>query len=143
MTLHTADCQEVGLEGLPTTDEPLPGSKVSGTGKRVGEGQEHANTHPTVKPIELLRWLVRLLSRPGQMVLDPFGGSGTTAIACVLEGRRWIAIERDPDYARIASARIAWWEREARRKPGRSVSQILGEGPRVRTGTEVRQGVLL
>ena len=90
-----------------------------------------ANTHATVKPIELMRWLVRLLSRPGQVVLDPFLGSGTTAIACVLEGREWIGVEKDEDYARIARARIEWWRREYRRKPGRTVAQILGEGPRV------------
>lgn len=68
-----------------------------------------ANTHPTVKPIELMRWLIRLITPPGGVVLDPFSGSGTTACAAVLEGFVPVGIERDPEYASIAEARIAWW----------------------------------
>ena len=59
-----------------------------------------------------MRWLVRLVTPPGGIVLDPFLGSGTTACAAILEGFRWIGIEREPEYARIAEARIAWAERE-------------------------------
>lgn len=64
------------------------------------------NIHPTVKPIELMRRLIRLVSRPGHVILDPFMGSGTTGVAAVLEGRHFIGIERDPDYFKIASTRI-------------------------------------
>ena len=60
-------------------------------GYTCGGTTPRANIHPTAKPIELMRWLVRLLSRPGQTVLDPFLGSGTTAIACLLEGRAWLS----------------------------------------------------
>ena len=67
------------------------------------------NTHPTLKPIALMRWLIRLLAPPGGIVLDPFLGSGTTAIAAHLEGRDWIGIERDENYAKIAEARIRHW----------------------------------
>jgi len=67
------------------------------------------NVHPTVKPIELMRWLVRLVTPPGGLVLDPFTGSGTTGCAAVLEGVRFVGIEREPEYAAIARARIAWW----------------------------------
>jgi len=66
------------------------------------------NHHPTVKPIELMRYLVRLTKTPtGGVVLDPFMGSGTTGIACVLEGREFIGIEREAEYVEIAEKRIA------------------------------------
>jgi DNA modification methylase len=67
------------------------------------------NVHPTVKPIELMRWLVRLVTPPDGLVLDPFTGSGTTGCAAVLEGFRFVGIEREPEYAQIARARIRWW----------------------------------
>jgi DNA modification methylase len=57
-----------------------------------------------------MRWLVRLVTPPGGLVLDPFLGSGTTAVAAELEGLRWLGIERDPGYARIAEGRIAFWQ---------------------------------
>ena len=69
------------------------------------------NSHPTVKPISLMRWLVRLVTPPGGTVLDPFAGSGTTGCAAALEGFGFVGIERDPDYVQIARARIAWWDR--------------------------------
>lgn len=65
------------------------------------------NTHPTVKPVELMRWLVRLVTPPGGTVLDPFAGSGTTGMACRYEQRRFIGIEREAEYAAIADRRIA------------------------------------
>jgi site-specific DNA-methyltransferase (adenine-specific) len=65
------------------------------------------NPHPTVKPIELMRWLVRLACPSGGLVLDPFCGSGSTGAAAVLEQRRFLGIELDPDSARVARARIA------------------------------------
>lgn len=76
-----------------------------------GDGTERAarNHHPTVKPVELMRWLVRLVTPPGGLVLDPFAGSGTTGIAAALEGAHFVGIERDPEYVVIAHARIAWW----------------------------------
>jgi DNA modification methylase len=68
-----------------------------------------ANVHPTVKPIELMRWLIRLVTPPGGTVLDPFLGSGSTGAAAVLERVEFIGIERDPEYLPIADARIKWW----------------------------------
>ena len=71
-------------------------------------GLEGTNHHPTIKPIELMRYLVRLTKTPtGGVVLDPFMGSGTTGCACVLEGRDFIGIEREPEYIEIAEKRIA------------------------------------
>ena len=63
--------------------------------------------HPTVKPLDLMRWLVRLVTPPGGLVLDPFAGSGTTAEACVLEHMRCIAIEREPDYLPLIVSRLS------------------------------------
>lgn len=62
--------------------------------------------HPTVKPLDLMRWLVRLVTPPGGLVLDPFAGSGTTAEACVIEGFRCVTIEREADYLPLITARL-------------------------------------
>jgi site-specific DNA-methyltransferase (adenine-specific) len=85
--------------------------------KRSGAAR---NPHPTVKPLELMRWLVRLACPPGGLVLDPFTGSGTTGAAVGLEGRRFLGIERETAYSEIAAARIRHWARgecEVRRVP--------------------------
>lgn len=67
-----------------------------------GEG----NTHPTVKALSLMRWLVRLVTRKGGLVLDPFMGSGTTGVACAVEGMRFVGCEKEPEYFEIAKRRI-------------------------------------
>jgi site-specific DNA-methyltransferase (adenine-specific) len=67
-----------------------------------GEG----NSHPTVKPTELMRYLCRLVTPPGGVVLDPFMGSGSTGKAAVLEGFRFIGIEREAEYLEIARQRV-------------------------------------
>lgn len=59
-----------------------------------------------VKPLDLMRWLVRLVTPPGGTVLEPFAGSGTTVEACVIEGFDCIAIEREADYLPLTVARI-------------------------------------
>lgn len=64
------------------------------------------NHHPTVKPTALMRYLCRLVTPPGGIVLDPFMGSGSTGKAAMLEGFHFIGIERDADYLEIAKARI-------------------------------------
>jgi len=65
------------------------------------------NHHPTVKPTDLMRYLCRLVTPPGGVVLDPFTGSGSTGKAATLEGFRFIGIEREAEYVEIAKARIA------------------------------------
>ena len=65
------------------------------------------NTHPTVKPVALMRWLVRLITPPGGIVCDPFCGSGSTGCAAVLEGFDFVGIEREAELAALADARIA------------------------------------
>ena len=64
------------------------------------------NHHPTVKPTDLMRYLCRLVTPPDGIVLDPFMGSGSTGKAAVLEGFRFIGIEREEEYCEIAKARI-------------------------------------
>jgi site-specific DNA-methyltransferase (adenine-specific) len=75
-------------------------------GNPYGRWQPRKNIHPTVKPIDLMRYLVRLVTPPNGICLDPYLGSGTTAIACEMEKFRWIGIELVPEYAEIAKARI-------------------------------------
>jgi DNA modification methylase len=69
-------------------------------------GLDARNPHPTVKPVSLMRWLVRLITPPGGLVVDPFAGSGTTAVAALLEGRRVICIEKEAEYVPVINARI-------------------------------------
>lgn len=76
----------------------------AGSTERPRDGE---TAHPTVKPLELMRWLVRLVTPPGGTVLEPFAGSGTTAEACVLEGFRCIAIEREAAYLPLIVARLS------------------------------------
>ena len=63
-------------------------------------------SHPTVKPLDLMRWLVRLVTPPGGLVLDPFAGSGTTAEACILEGFRCVTIDKEPEHLPLILQRI-------------------------------------
>lgn len=74
------------------------------TAERPRDGD---TAHPTVKPLDLMRWLVRLVTPPGGTVLEPFAGSGTTAEACVIEGFRCIAIEREASYLPLIVARLS------------------------------------
>jgi DNA modification methylase len=74
-------------------------------------GLAERNTHETVKPIALMRYLIRLVARPGGTVLDPFAGSGTTGCAAALEGMSFIGVELSPHNAEIANQRIRHWER--------------------------------
>ena len=69
--------------------------------------RDDGNTHPTVKPTDLMRYLCRLVTPPGAVVLDPFAGSGSTGRGAVLEGFQFIGIEREIEYVEIAWARVA------------------------------------
>lgn len=69
-------------------------------------GPDPIKLHPTQKPIALMRYMVRTYSNPGDLVLDPFMGSGTTAIACVLEHRNFIGFELDKHYWEVANKRL-------------------------------------
>ena len=99
--------REAGCEGLPA--EVLDFFPAAGP----RADSRTRNPHPTLKPIELMRWLVRLVCPAGGLVLDPFMGSGTTGIAAALERRRFCGIEAEERYVEIARARIDHWGREA------------------------------
>jgi site-specific DNA-methyltransferase (adenine-specific) len=68
-------------------------------------GLPDRNTHPTVKSIALMRHLIRLIAAPGSLILDPFTGSGSTAVAAIEEGCRFVGIEQDPQHAETARLR--------------------------------------
>jgi len=93
--------QAVGREdGSAGTKSPRAGASRTAT--------DLVNVHPTVKPTELMRYLVRMVTPPGGTVLDPFTGSGSTGRAAMLEGMRFIGCELSPEYAEIALARIRY-----------------------------------
>lgn len=102
-------------------DEGLEGFEVKQTHNRKADGksviepssqQLRANIHPTVKPTDLMRYLCRLVTPPGGIVLDPFTGSGSTGKAAILEGFQFIGIEREAEYIEIARARIEHAQKE-------------------------------
>ena len=68
---------------------------------------ERGSVHPTQKPVALMEYLIRTYTNPGELVLDNTMGSGTTGVACINAGRRFIGIERDEEYMKIAESRIA------------------------------------
>lgn len=82
------------------------GDKNPGSFQGEGTDKTSQNNHPTVKPTNLMRYLCRLVTPPGGIVLDPFMGSGSTGKAAILEGFKFIGIEREADYISIATARI-------------------------------------
>jgi DNA modification methylase len=114
--------RNAGLDGLP---ERSVGDKGNGLARRcatcsssVIDGCEcpdrtfinptRTNHHPTVKPLALMRWLVKLVTPPGGTVLEPFAGSGTTLMACVMEGFNGIGIELTDEYLPIIEGRVKW-----------------------------------
>lgn len=126
---YAAKCSKAerdkGCEHLPEKQEglqlPRGKCKECGTWKNAGEKQcvcggewemtsnpppKARNNHPTVKPQALMRYLCKLVTPPDGIVLDPYMGSGSTGVAALEEGFHFIGIERDPDYFKIAQARI-------------------------------------
>jgi site-specific DNA-methyltransferase (adenine-specific) len=96
-----------GMEALQIDDSREPDAPGANNPRNRG-GRKATNFHPTVKPVELMRYLCRLTATPtGGIVLDPFMGSGTTGVACVLEGREFIGIDKEAHYCAIAEQRLA------------------------------------
>ena len=75
------------------------------------------NNHPTVKPVELMKYLIKLITPPGGTVLDPFNGSGSTGMAAVELGHAYIGCELDPNYVDISKKRIEAWIKKDEPKP--------------------------
>lgn len=88
-------------------DMPYGGANRSG---------KSVNSHPSIKPIKLMSWLITLGSQKGNTILDPFIGSGTTAIACVLSDRKYIGVELDREYFEIAMRRLSYYEKQIKPK---------------------------
>ena len=99
--------RNAGLEGMPLGELPASARSKPAPGRKDALGQPRQNNHPTVKPLKLMEYLCKLTRTPeGGVVLDPFGGSGTTAVACRNTGRKYILIEKDPHYCEIVRARV-------------------------------------
>jgi len=100
--------KEAGLESLEfgTTDD---GRKTAASTPHQRGKTLRKNTHPTVKPIALMQWIVELICPPGGVVLDPFCGSGSTGCAALCAGRDFIGIDLDPKSVEIAEMRIDKW----------------------------------
>jgi site-specific DNA-methyltransferase (adenine-specific) len=81
-------------------------SKASKAERNIGLPDDEQNEHPTVKPVDLMRWLVQLVTAEGQVVVDPFAGSGTTLIAADFLGREWVGVEKDEEHAELARRRV-------------------------------------
>lgn len=102
--------REEGLDNAPQKTAGVGDERPSGSfNERLGKTPTapRANTHPTVKPTDLMAYLCRLVTPPGGVVLDPFMGSGSTGKAALREGFGFIGCEMSPEYMAIASARIA------------------------------------
>lgn len=119
--------RNAGLDGLP---EKQVGPKGNGLARkcaicgastmdgcqcpdRTFENPQRQNFHPTVKPIALMRYLVRLVTPPNGTVLDPFLGSGTTAVSAILEGFTWVGCEMTDDYLPIIRGRVQHAQRQS------------------------------
>jgi site-specific DNA-methyltransferase (adenine-specific) len=100
--VRNARCTKCGRVKFAAADARCQCAEPEWTASSSGR----ANSHPTVKPVDLMRHLVRLVTPPGGTVLDPFLGSGTTALAAEMEGFAWVGIEKEAEYVRIAEARL-------------------------------------
>jgi site-specific DNA-methyltransferase (adenine-specific) len=110
--------RDFGCDDLPLKSAGEMTDRKDGTAglksPRAGAGRTGGgrNPHPTVKPVSLMQWLLWLIAPPGCVVLDLFLGSGTTGMAAVADGYRFIGIERELEYLTTADARIAHTLRE-------------------------------
>jgi site-specific DNA-methyltransferase (adenine-specific) len=107
-------CASIGVE-YKDNETQLPGIgmvKDHGLRQEIEKIRGYSsagNNHPTVKPIELMKYLIKLITPPGGTVLDPFNGSGSTGCAAVELGHTYIGCELDPAYVEISQKRIAAW----------------------------------
>ena len=97
--------RNMGCEEMEEKNTDDGRSVVSDRPHQRGASQRK-NNHPTIKPIKLMEYLIKLVSKENAIVLDPFLGSGTTAIACLKQNRKYIGIEKEKEYIEIAEARI-------------------------------------
>jgi site-specific DNA-methyltransferase (adenine-specific) len=103
--------REAGLDGVEAKKVLIYSEKAQGPLPQQTPSipSQRANHHPTVKPIALMRYMIRLVAPRGAVVLDPFMGSGSTGCAAMVEGMQFIGIDITPEYVDIARRRLAWW----------------------------------
>jgi modification methylase len=104
------------------------------------KGEDGRKAHPTQKPEALLHRIILATTKAGDVMLDPFFGTGTTGVVAKRFGRRWIGIERDPDYAAAAELRIEAVEPLA--ESALAIAQSKRSAPRVAFGTVVELGIV-
>jgi DNA modification methylase len=110
--------RNAGLDGLEAkrhsdrVADDLPG----GDNPRNRSNEAKQNFHPTVKPVQLIRYLIKMVTPPKGTVLDPFLGSGTTAVAAILEGVEWKGCELTEDYLPIIKGRTTWATKERKKQ---------------------------
>lgn len=111
--------RELGCDSLPSIEGWRMTNRKEGTAglnsPRAGAGRTQRglkNHHPTLKPIALMRWLCRLVTPPGGIMLDTYTGSGSAMMAAVLEGFDCVGCELEEEYIPIAKARIQWAHEE-------------------------------
>lgn len=131
--------RNAGLEGFDPQFAPTMNNGIGAKEHDPETATRKANVHPTVKPIALMRWLIRLVTPPGGLVLDPFTGSGTTGCAAALEGFEFVGIEREAEYRAIAEARIAFW---AEHEGAQETDKILAGDRKRKAVAETGQGAL-
>lgn len=124
--------KEAGLVYFPRkkAGEVTGGRKEGSAGlknPRAGAGRTSGarNVHPTVKSVDLMRWLIRLITPPGGIVLDPFTGSGTTGVAARAEGLRFLGFEQDSAFVRIATARVFYADTKLSLQPAHAAQSAL------------------
>ena len=116
MLSHAEECDSWCVEGCPV-EQTRDASKfffVSKATTKDRNSGEVTNIHPTVKPTDLMRYLVKMVCPEGAIVLDPFTGSGSTGKASILEGRKFIGIEMTDEYLPIIETRLTHAMTEAR-----------------------------
>jgi site-specific DNA-methyltransferase (adenine-specific) len=104
--------REAGLDGVEKIKLDIGDERTSGGSWERRDDRtsaQRANHHPTVKPIALMRYIIRLVAPRGAVVLDPFMGSGSTGCAAMVEGVQFVGIDITPEYVDIARRRLAWW----------------------------------
>jgi site-specific DNA-methyltransferase (adenine-specific) len=107
--MYTGDETKVGSGNFPAnimTTEPIDGTQVFLISKPTRAEKGDFNTHLSVKPVQLISHLIKLFTQEGALVLDPFMGSGTTAVACVNEKRHFIGFDTNNEYITISNRRI-------------------------------------
>lgn len=114
----TANIPQIGsthpddIKKHPLWDPSIGGDAARLKQKIIDAGEYKGNNHPTVKPIELMKYLIKLITPKGGRVLDPFNGSGSTGCAAVELGCEYVGIELDPAYVEIANKRIESWNKQ-------------------------------